>query len=191
MSVAEPAGQSLVTGSGRRSTRRSRRTGGVVSARVVGLVLILGFSLTACTGGPVEPAISGTASSSSAAAEPAPEPTATPALDPTLLPAGTAADNLVYFNFLAAAVTKANPSADGRAYIDALVAGGFDRAEMEVTFDRTQADLAADAVQFSVRFAGECLIGQIGPASDGFHSVVAPILSTGLCLVGATRQRDW
>ena len=60
-----------------------------------------------------------------------------------------------------------------------------------MTYDRTQADLAADTIQFSTRIAGECLIGQIGPASDGFHSVVAPILSTGLCLVGATRQIDW
>ncbi|WP_241979844.1 DUF6993 domain-containing protein [Cryobacterium glaciale] len=177
----------MTTGSARRRTRRSPRTGGVVGAGVVGVVLLLTISLTACTGGPAEPASSGTASSGSAT----PEASATPEPDPTLLPTGTAADNLVYFNFLAAAVTKANPAADGRAYIDALVAGGFDRAAMEVTFDRTQADLAADAVQFSVRFAGECLIGQIGPASDGFHSVVAPILSTGLCLVGGTRQIDW
>ncbi|MDJ0337126.1 hypothetical protein [Cryobacterium sp. PH31-O1] len=155
----------------------------------MGAVLLVAISLTACSGSPVEPASSGTASADTAI----PEPSATPDPDPgpALLPRGTAADNLGYFNFLAAAVTTANPAADGRAYVDALVAGGFDRAAMELTFDRTQADLAADAVQFSVRFAGECLIGQIGPASDGFHSVVAPILSTGLCLVGASRQIDW
>ncbi|MDJ0377984.1 hypothetical protein [Cryobacterium sp. PH31-L1] len=165
------------------SARRPRYTVVVVAA-----VLLLGVGLTACTGAPAEaPATSGTAQASSAA----PEPSATPAPDPVLLPDGSASENLVYFNFLAAAVTKANPNADGRAYIDALVAGGFDRTAMEVSFDRTQADLAADSIQFSVRFNGECLIGQIGPASDGFHSVVAPILSTGLCLVGSTRQIDW
>jgi hypothetical protein len=42
-----------------------------------------------------------------------------------------------------------------------------------------------------VNVADECLIGQNGPASDGFHSVVAPLLSTGLCLVGTTRPIDW
>ncbi|WP_241982315.1 DUF6993 domain-containing protein [Cryobacterium ruanii] len=180
--MAEPAEQKMMSGSVRRHAGRSP-----YSLGVVGAVLLLGVSLTACTASPAEPATSASASSGSAT----PEPSATPDAGPTLLPTGTAADNLVYFNFLAAAVTKANPAADGRAYIDALVAGGFDRTAMEVTFDRTQTDLAADAVQFSVRFTGECLIGQIGPASDGFHSVVAPILSTGLCLVGSTRQIDW
>ncbi len=182
MSVAQSARQNMTVRTARWSARRPRYT-----LAVVGAVLLVGVSLTACTGAPAEPPTSGTAPASSSA----PEPSATPVPDPVLLPDGTASENLVYFNFLAAAVTKVNPSADGRAYIDALVAGGFDRAAMEVSFDRTQADLAADSIQFSVRFNGECLIGQIGPASDGFHSVVAPILSTGLCLVGSTRQIDW
>ena len=162
--------------------RRSRFAVGAVSA-----VLLLSVSLTACASGPVGTTPSATAPSVSAT----PEPSATPVPEPTLVPSGTAAENLVYFNFLAASVTKATPTAGGRAYIDALVAGGFDRTAMEVSFDRTQADLAADAIVFSVRIADECLIGQIGPASDGFHSQVAPVLSTGLCLVGSTRQIDW
>ncbi|WP_240607398.1 DUF6993 domain-containing protein [Cryobacterium aureum] len=182
MSVAQSTRQDIKARTARRRAVRPRYT-----LAVVGAVLLLGVSLTACTGAPAEPATSGTVPTSSAA----PQPSATPAPDPALLPEGTASENLVYFNYLAAAVTKANPTADGRAYIDALVAGGFDRTAMEVSFDRTQADLAADSIQFSVRFNGECLIGQIGPASDGFHSVVAPILSTGLCLVGSTRQIDW
>ena len=177
MSVAKPAWQSARIRTARRRARRPRFVLGVVGAG-----LLLGVSLTACTTVPAEPPANDSQPTKSASATPAP--------DPTLLPDGTAAENLVYFNFLAAGVTKANPAADGRAYIDALVAGGFDRATLEVTFDRTQADLAADSIQFSVRIADECLIGQIGPASDGFHSVVAPILSTGLCLVGSTRQID-
>jgi len=168
--------------------RRSRFAVGAVSA-----VLMLSVSLTACASGPVGTTPSATAPSGSSTPgfSATPEPSATPVPEPTLVPSGTAAENLVYFNFLAAAVTKATPTAGGRAYIDALVAGGFDRTAMEVSFDRTQADLAADAIVFSVRIADECLIGQIGPASDGFHSQVAPVLSTGLCLVGSTRQIDW
>jgi len=46
-------------------------------------------------------------------------------------------------------------------------------------------------VQFAVRWAEECLIGQYGPASGGYHSLVAPRLSTGTCLAGQTRPIDW
>lgn len=62
---------------------------------------------------------------------------------------------------------------------------------MEVTFDRTAVDLEADSIQFSVRLHGECLIGQVGPDGDGYHSIVAPLLGSGTCLIGATRQIDW
>lgn len=179
MTVAEPAQQDQSVSTARRRARRSWFA--------VGAVALLGISLTACADGSAEPV----ATQSTPTASVTPEPSATPEPDPVLLPEGSAAENLDYFNFLAAAFTTANDAAGGRAYVDALVAGGFDRAAMEVTFDRTQADLAADSIQFSVRFANECLIGQFGPASDGFHSVVAPVLSTGLCLVGSTRQIDW
>jgi len=85
---------------------------------------------------------------------------------------------------------RADAAAGGRDFIDALIAGGFDRSELEVTFDRTQTDLAADSIQFSVRVHGECLIGQNGPAVGGYHSVVADVLGSGRCLVGSTRQID-
>ena len=184
MSAAELRQQDASAHAVRRRGRFRRLT-----AAAVGAVMLLGVALTGCAVGPAEPAAPVTATS--AAASPSEKLSATPDPDPALSPDGSASENLAYFNSLATAVTKANPAADGRAYIDALVVGGFDRTAMEVTFDRTQAGLVADAVQFSVRFAGECLIGQIGPASDGFRSMVAPILSTGLCLVGSTRQIDW
>ena len=43
----------------------------------------------------------------------------------------------------------------------------------------------------AVLFQGECLIGQYGPASGGYHSAVRPALGTGGCLVGQTRPIDW
>jgi pectin methylesterase-like acyl-CoA thioesterase len=135
--------------------------------------------------------------------EPVPQPTArateaagvTPPADPapssSLRPALSAGENLSYFDSIASAVLAAEPKAGGKAFIDALAAGGFDKGQMEVTFDRTATGLDADSIQFAVRFNGECLIGQTGPASKGFHSMVAPILGSGKCLVGATRQIDW
>lgn len=137
-----------------------------------------------------------------ACTSPAPQPTATaeptapsespaPVEPPALNPDGTAADNLAYFDSIARSVLDAAPEAGGEAFINALVAGGFVKADMEVGFDRTSVDLAADSVQWSVRFNGECLIGQFGPASGGYHSIVTPILTTGSCLIGTTRPIDW
>jgi hypothetical protein len=60
---------------------------------------------------------------------------------------------------------------------------------MEVTPDRTAINGAADNIQFSVRLNGSCLIGQYG--NIGYASTTAQLLSTGRCLVGATRPIDW
>ena len=123
-----------------------------------------------------------------------PTPTAAQEAPPVALvlaPEKSASDNLDYFTSLASTVVAADSTAGGRAFIDALVVGGFDKAAMQVTADTTSVDLAADSVQFSVIFNGECLIGQYGPSSGGVQSMVAPLLGTGTCLVGATRQIDW
>ncbi len=120
----------------------------------------------------------------------APSQTEAPAAELALLPDGSASDNLGYFDSIAAAVLATNPSAGGEAFINALVAGGFTKADMEVSFDRTSVDLAADSVPWAIRFNGECLLGQFGPSSGGYHSAVTPILSTGSCLLGATRPID-
>ncbi len=89
------------------------------------------------------------------------------------------------------AVVAADDSASGRDFIDALIAAGFDRDAMQVTADRTTVDLQAGSVQFSVRLGDECLVGQYGPASGGYHGAVRPALGTGGCLVGQTRPIDW
>ena len=86
-----------------------------------------------------------------------------------------------------AAADGGNPG--GRAFIDALVNAGFDRAAMQVTPDTTAISLDADNVQFSILIDGDCLIGQSG--NVGYNSTVLPVLSTGACLVGNTRAIDW
>ena len=153
------------------------------------LVVFGAFGLTACTSTSRD-----SSPGDQTATAPASTPTATPDATTTPLayaPEKSAADNLDYFTSLADAVVVTDPDAGGRAFIDALVGGGFDKAAMQVTADRTTVDLAADSVQFSVAINGECLIGQYGSAIDGLRSVVAPLLGSGTCLVGATRQIDW
>ncbi|MDF2574478.1 MAG: hypothetical protein K0S05_1390 [Agromyces sp.] len=119
------------------------------------------------------------------------EPTPQPSEAPTLRPMLSAAENRAYFDAVNLAVVSADPSAGGRDFIDALVAAGFDKSQMEVTADRTTVDLQADSVQFAVLFQGECLIGQYGSGSGGYQSAVQPPLGTGGCLVGDTRPIDW
>ncbi|TFD55306.1 hypothetical protein E3T55_01870 [Cryobacterium frigoriphilum] len=152
----------------------------VTTTLSVGVALGLSLTLAACTNSapaPTEaPAVTESAS---------PTATAAPAL--VLDPDASAAANLAYFDSVASAVT----AIDGRSYVDALTAAGFDKTQMEVTFDRTEVDLAADTIQFAVRFNGECLLGQNGPASGGYHSAVTAPLASGTCLVGTTRSIDW
>ncbi len=78
----------------------------------------------------------------------------------------------------------------GRAFIDALVAAGFHRADMQVTEDRTTIGSPVPSVQFSVLWQGVCLVGQHGPGSGGYRSVVVEPVD-GRCLIGRTRPIDW
>jgi hypothetical protein len=102
---------------------------------------------------------------------------------------GGAHANRAYFDATNRTVTKRLPDPHGPDFIDALIAAGFSRSDMQVTRDRTSIDLRADSIQFSVRMGSACLIGQNGVG--GYHSEIAPVLATDACLVGATRPIDW
>lgn len=172
----------------------SRATGTTVRraiglASVVAGALVMSLALASCTGEPSGPA--GPSPATTHEAVPTVSPTPTVTAPPTLMPDGTAGDNLAYFDHVNRQVLVADPDAPGPAFIDALTEAGFDREAMEVTRDETSVGLDADSIQFSVRFNGECLIGQSGASSGGYHSMVAPLLGTGKCLVGDTRPIDW
>ncbi len=151
-----------------------------MSASALGAAVAAVLLLTGCTGG-------GAPEPSPSSSSPSPEETSQP--DPVLDPTGTAEQNLDYFDFVNGRLLADNADPDGRALIDNLVVAGFDKAAMEVTPDRTAVDLDADNVQFAVRFAEACLVGQVG--NTGYVSSVAPLLGTGKCLVGTTRPIDW
>ncbi|WP_434317322.1 DUF6993 domain-containing protein [Leifsonia sp. P73] len=106
-------------------------------------------------------------------------------------PRGTAEQNLPYFDKVNQATIAAKPAAQGRDFIDALVAAGFTKSDMQVTPDMTTIGLKAASIQFSVRFGAGCVIGQYGPDSGGYTSLTSPTLATGGCLIGQTRPIDW
>lgn len=159
----------------------ARRVGITAVLALAGAAIVMG--LTGCTAPAPNPTPDPSPTTSSAS----PAPEAPPSLRPEL----SAGENLAYFDSVILGVLEANAAAGGRQFIDALVAAGFDKSQMELTSDRTTVDLQADSVQFAVLFQGECLVGQYGPASDGYHSAVRPALGTGGCLVGQTRPIDW
>lgn len=158
----------------------------------VAIIAALAFAsvlaLTGCSSasGPGSP------SGATSAPRPVPSTVAPPgSVEPVLRPELPAAENLAFFDSVNRSVIEADPSAGGRAFIDALAAAGFDKAGMQVTADATTLGEPADSIQFAVGFGPDCLIGQFGPKSDGYHSAVRPALGTGGCLVGSTRPIDW
>lgn len=134
-----------------------------------------------------------------AACSPAPSPTLTPDGSPgpesseaIFLANGTAEDNLPFFAAVTAQVRAAGERDSGRAYIDALVTAGFDRAEMQVTEDVTTVGNSAETMLFSVRWGeDDCLVGQIGPSTGEPVTAVVDQLAEGRCLIGKTRPIDW
>lgn len=102
------------------------------------------------------------------------------------MPDGTAAENLPVFASVVDAVWTSETPLQGSAYIDALATEGFAIADMERTADLSTVGEPAESIQFSVRWADECLIGQVGPGFEAPVTIVAPLLAEETCLVGAT-----
>ena len=123
----------------------------------------------------------------------APKPTSSASSTPEPAPAinlnGTANQNRAYFDVVNEKFIAAGGDLSGRPFIDNLVKAGFPKVDMEVTPDRTAVNLAADNIEFSIRFGTTCLIGQYG--NTGYSSTVQKLLSTSRCLVGTTRTIDW
>lgn len=151
------------------------------------MALVLTVGLTACVSEPAVPV----ASSPSASPVASGEPTVDVPQAPTLVPAGTAADNLPLFDSVVDSVWAGPENVSGRAYVDALVAAGFDKAAMQVTNDLTTIGDRAESIQFSVLWGQECLVGQVGPATGGAVTTIVPALPEGGCLIGQTRPIDW
>lgn len=153
------------------------------------LVVAAACVLTACTA--AAPTAPTDRVQTGAATPTATSTAAPPPSTPVLLPDASAAENLAFFSSIVDRVWATEDRAAGRAYIDALVEGGFDKAAMEVTHDTSTVGNPAESIQFAVRWQDECLVGQVGPATGDPYTVVVPVLAEGTCLVGDTRPIDW
>lgn len=152
----------------------------------VGVVSVL-VVLAGCT-----PISAPTAPTTTAPPTRTPKPTPTLSAPGELSQARTAEQALPFFTDTVLSVWGADAKDQGRAYVDALTAAGFDKTAMEVTEDETAVvGLPADSIQFSVRWGDECLVGQVGPAIGDPVIAILPGLATGGCLLGQTRPIDW
>ena len=95
------------------------------AAIATGVATTLALLLTSC-GAPATPTPKPTDAGVS------PSPSASPS-GPAYVPDGTADDNLPLFAAVTAAVWASDQKVSGRAYIDALIAAGFDRAAMQLS----------------------------------------------------------
>lgn len=128
--------------------------------------------------------------------EPAPSPSPSvsatseaPAPAPTYDPEASATELRPFFDETVREVLSDDRTPGGAAIIRALVAAGFPKDSLEVTFDRTAIDLEADNVQFSALVGEECLIGQVGNVK--YRSRVMPVLGSGRCFIGTTRPLNF
>lgn len=146
------------------------------------VIVLAGLALAACA---PDPADTPSASPSVSVEPPTPE-------GPVFQPDGSAEDNLPVFSAITAQIWASEERGSGRAYIDALVAAGFDRAAMQVTQDATTVGNPVESLQFSVRWGEEeCLVGQVGPSTGEPVTAVVDQLAEGRCLIGNTRPIDW
>lgn len=107
---------------------------------------------------------------------------------PEFIDGGSAEDNLPFIDYV---LTRAGAGIGLFGSLDAVAAledAGFDRATMEVTFDRTALELAAESITIAVIIDGECALGQW--SSDWYASTVTPLLGAGTCLLGDTLSLD-
>ena len=124
--------------------------------------------------------------------EPLPAPTVvdeeTVEVIPELIPGGSADDNLPYIDYV---LTQAGAGTGLFGSLDAVAVlenAGFDRAQMEVTSDRTALELAAESITIAVIIDGQCALGQW--SSNWYASEVTPVLGAGTCLLGDTLSLD-
>ncbi|MBL3700124.1 DUF6993 domain-containing protein [Leucobacter luti] len=113
---------------------------------------------------------------------------AAPEVAPEFVPGGSAEENLPYFTEVLRTYTKGDGPVQGAPIVAAVVDAGFDPALMQVSFDQTKTNLAADNIFVSVRVDATCLIGQVVADDRSFVAVTEPAIGPNgdICLIGNT-----
>jgi len=149
---------------------------------IAAIFVALSFSLTACVQAPEGPKVSGPAPATEAPESPA-----------EFVPGGSAEENLPYFDATLRAYAQSDAPLEGVPIVDAVVAAGFDKNNMQVSFDESKTGHTADSMYVAVRIDQSCLIGQLVAADRSYVAVTEPAVGPdkNVCLIGETRPIDW
>ena len=120
-----------------------------------------------------------------------PEQTVEP--KPKFVEGGTAFENEAYFSWSLRKAIREGMPVNGVEVVNVLAAAGFDKAAMQVSFDKTKTNLTADSVFVSVRVNDQCLLGQVVSDDKTVAVDVQPVVGPNkdICLIGKTRPIDW
>lgn len=112
---------------------------------------------------------------------------------PELVVGGSAIDNLPYFHETLRLFALGSEPTQGEPIVNVLVAAGFEKGAMQVSFDESQTGLVADSMFVSVRINDQCLLGQVVTSSRDFVAETGAAVGPNrdLCLIGNTRPIDW
>ncbi len=116
-----------------------------------------------------------------------------PEKEPQFYPGGSAAENEEYFVWIMQQFATSETPVAGQPLVDHLVAAGFNKADMTVSFDKTRINFEADSIFVAVRVGEECLLGQVAKADRTFVATRADALGAekNICIIGETRPIDW
>lgn len=121
------------------------------------------------------------------------EAPAVPEVAPELVPGGTAEQNLPYFTEVLRTYVAGDGAIKGEPVSRAIIDAGFDKALMQVSFDRSETGLEADNIFVSVLLGESCLLGQVVTADRSFVAETAPAVGpeNNICLIGETAPITW
>ncbi len=112
---------------------------------------------------------------------------------PKFVEGGTAFENEAYFSWSLRKAIREGMKVNGVEVVNVLAAAGFDKAAMQVSFDKTKTNLTADNIFVSVRVNDQCLLGQVVSEDKSVAVDVQPVVGPNkdICLIGKTRPIDW
>lgn len=128
---------------------------------------------------------------------PAPKPVRTlpaaPEVEPVFIPDGSAEENLPFFTETLRTYTLGDKPVTGEPISTTLIDAGFQKEQMQVSFDLSKTGLVADSIFVSVRIDADCLIGQVIEEDRSFAVEVADAVGpqNDICLIGETRSIIW
>ncbi|MHA3684576.1 DUF6993 domain-containing protein [Leucobacter sp. HY1908] len=121
------------------------------------------------------------------------EAPAVPATDPELIAGGTAEENLPYFTEVLRDYAAGDGTIKGEPISRAVIAAGFDKSVMQISFDRSETGLEADNIFVSVLLQDSCLVGQVVTSDRSFVAEAVPAVGpeNTICLIGETAPITW